>query len=49
MSHQPAARTTFYDAALGRHIDRIRQLVILGAGFDTGLSTPCRACSMLRG
>jgi methyltransferase (TIGR00027 family) len=35
MSHQPAARTTFYDAALERHIDRIDQLVILGAGFDT--------------
>src|SRR5262249_60699631 len=35
MRHQPAARTTFYDAALERHIARIDQLVILGAGFDT--------------
>ena len=35
MKHQPAARTTFYDAALKRHIARIEQLVILGAGFDT--------------
>jgi methyltransferase (TIGR00027 family) len=35
MRHQPAARTTFYDAALYRHIGSINQLVILGAGFDT--------------
>lgn len=35
MQHQPAARTTFYDAALERHISGIDQLVILGAGFDT--------------
>jgi methyltransferase (TIGR00027 family) len=35
MRHQPAARTTFYDAALERHIAGINQLVILGAGFDT--------------
>ena len=35
MKHQPAARTTFYDAALERHIAGISQLVILGAGFDT--------------
>ncbi len=34
-AHQSAARTTFYDAALERHIGKIRQLVILGAGFDT--------------
>lgn len=37
MRHQAAARTTFYDAALERHLDRIGQLVILGAGFDTRL------------
>jgi methyltransferase (TIGR00027 family) len=35
MKHQPAARTTFYDAALERHLASIDQLVILGAGFDT--------------
>jgi len=35
MQHQSAARTTFYDAALERHIAGIDQLVILGAGFDT--------------
>jgi methyltransferase (TIGR00027 family) len=33
--HQSAARTTFYDAALERHLNDIAQLVILGAGFDT--------------
>jgi methyltransferase (TIGR00027 family) len=35
MQHQPAARTTFYDEALARHIGDCKQLVILGAGFDT--------------
>src|SRR3989442_1278688 len=35
MMHQPAARTTFHDAALERHLADIDQLVILGAGFDT--------------
>jgi methyltransferase (TIGR00027 family) len=35
MNHQPAARTTFYDQALARHINDFNQLVILGAGFDT--------------
>ena len=35
MNHQPAARTTFYDAALERHMLGIDQLVVLGAGFDT--------------
>jgi methyltransferase (TIGR00027 family) len=35
MMHQSAARTTFYDAALRRHIGGVSQLVILGAGFDT--------------
>jgi O-methyltransferase involved in polyketide biosynthesis len=34
MKHHPAARTTFYDAALERHLAGINQL-ILGAGFDT--------------
>ncbi|MDP9984014.1 methyltransferase (TIGR00027 family) [Pseudarthrobacter oxydans] len=33
--HQQTARTSFYDAALGRHLPVIDQLVILGAGFDT--------------
>ncbi len=35
MRHQSAARTTFYDAALERHLADVDQLVILGAGFDT--------------
>jgi methyltransferase (TIGR00027 family) len=35
MKHQPAARTTFYDEALERHLADVDQLVILGAGFDT--------------
>jgi len=35
LSHQEAARTSFYDAALVRHLPGIDQLVILGAGFDT--------------
>ncbi len=35
MTHQPASRTTFYDAALERHLVDIDQLVFLGAGFDT--------------
>jgi methyltransferase (TIGR00027 family) len=35
MKDQPAARTTFFDAALERHLAGIDQLVILGAGFDT--------------
>ncbi len=35
MAHQPAARTTFFDTALARHQDRIDQLVVLGAGWDT--------------
>lgn len=32
---QPAARTTFFDQALQRHLADIDQLVILGAGLDT--------------
>jgi methyltransferase (TIGR00027 family) len=35
MKDQPAARTTFFDAALARHLAEIEQLVILGAGLDT--------------
>jgi methyltransferase (TIGR00027 family) len=35
MKDQPAARTTFFDAALERHLSRIDQLVVLGAGLDT--------------
>ncbi len=35
MVHQSAARTTFYDATLERHLPGINQLVVLGAGFDT--------------
>jgi leucine carboxyl methyltransferase len=35
MMYQSAARTTFYDQALERHLADIDQLVILGAGFDT--------------
>jgi methyltransferase (TIGR00027 family) len=32
---QAAARTTFFDMALQRHLADVEQLVILGAGFDT--------------
>ncbi len=35
MRHQQTARTSFYDAALRRHLPGLDQLVILGAGFDT--------------
>jgi methyltransferase (TIGR00027 family) len=35
MEHESAARTTFFDAALARHLSDIDQLVILGAGWDT--------------
>jgi methyltransferase (TIGR00027 family) len=35
MHHHQSARTTLYDAALARHLPRIHQLVILGAGMDT--------------
>jgi methyltransferase (TIGR00027 family) len=35
MSDQPAARTTFFDAALQRHLEQVEQVVILGAGLDT--------------
>jgi methyltransferase (TIGR00027 family) len=35
MAHESAARTTFFDAALARHLGDIDQLVILGAGWDT--------------
>jgi methyltransferase (TIGR00027 family) len=35
MRHEAAVRTTYFDAALERHLGGISQLVILGAGFDT--------------
>jgi methyltransferase (TIGR00027 family) len=35
MNEQPAARVTFFDTALARHLPDIEQLVILGAGLDT--------------
>ena len=35
MKDQPAARTTFFDEALARHLADVDQLVILGAGLDT--------------
>jgi methyltransferase (TIGR00027 family) len=35
MRHQATARTSYYDAALQRHLAEVDQLVILGAGFDT--------------
>ena len=35
MRDQSAARTTFFDGALERHLSHIDQLVILGAGLDT--------------
>ncbi|SDL16262.1 methyltransferase, TIGR00027 family [Arthrobacter sp. ov407] len=35
MRHQATARTSYYDAALQRHLAGVDQLVVLGAGFDT--------------
>jgi methyltransferase (TIGR00027 family) len=35
LRHQDSARTSFFDAALRRHLPGVDQLVILGAGFDT--------------
>jgi methyltransferase (TIGR00027 family) len=35
MKDQTAARTTFFDAALERHLAGVDQLVVLGAGLDT--------------
>lgn len=35
LSHEPVARTTFFDAALDRHLGEIDQFVVLGAGNDT--------------
>jgi methyltransferase (TIGR00027 family) len=35
ITHESAARTTFFDAALARHLGEIEQLVVLGAGWDT--------------
>ncbi|MER5766070.1 SAM-dependent methyltransferase, partial [Streptomyces sp. NPDC002082] len=35
MRHQATARTSYYDAALQRHLAGVDQLAILGAGFDT--------------
>lgn len=35
MAHGVAARTTFFDAAVSRHLGDIDQFVILGAGYDT--------------
>ena len=35
MAHESSARTTFFDAALDRHLVDIDQLVLLGAGYDT--------------
>jgi methyltransferase (TIGR00027 family) len=35
MNEQPAARITFFDEALDRHLGEVEQLVILGAGLDT--------------
>ena len=35
MAHQSAARTTFFDAALARHLSDLEQLVLLGADLDT--------------
>jgi methyltransferase (TIGR00027 family) len=35
MNDEPAARTTYFDQALARHLRTIDQLVILGAGLDT--------------
>jgi methyltransferase (TIGR00027 family) len=35
MVHQSTARTSFYDAAVQRHLSDVDQFVVLGAGFDT--------------
>jgi methyltransferase (TIGR00027 family) len=35
LRHQSAARTTYYDTTLQRHLPGIEQFVMLGAGFDT--------------
>lgn len=35
IAHEPAARVTYFDAALDRHLGDIGQFVLLGAGFDT--------------
>ncbi|GAA2138015.1 hypothetical protein GCM10009825_24180 [Arthrobacter humicola] len=35
MHHQSTARTSYYDAAIQRHLAGVDQLVVLGAGFDT--------------
>ncbi|MFI7495197.1 class I SAM-dependent methyltransferase [Kocuria sp. M4R2S49] len=35
MAHRSAARTTFYDDALARHLRSVDQAVALGAGLDT--------------
>ncbi|MFB0833279.1 class I SAM-dependent methyltransferase [Arthrobacter halodurans] len=38
LTHHAAARTTYYDDAVAKHLDGargLRQLVVLGAGFDT--------------
>jgi methyltransferase (TIGR00027 family) len=35
MNDEPAARVTFFDQALARHLPDIDQLVVLGAGLDT--------------
>lgn len=35
MNEQPAARITFFDEALARHLGEVEQFVILGAGLDT--------------
>ena len=35
LMHHPAARTTYYDNAIERHIRDVEQFVVLGAGFDT--------------
>jgi methyltransferase (TIGR00027 family) len=35
LADQPAARTTFFDAAVARHAVEVEQFVVLGAGLDT--------------
>jgi methyltransferase (TIGR00027 family) len=35
MGEQNAARTTYFDQAMQRHLGHVEQLVFLGAGFDT--------------
>lgn len=38
--YEASARIPFFDDAIARHLDQVRQIVILGAGFDTRAYRP---------